>query len=59
MNDNELLTTDEAARLLAMKPQTLRKWRVDGTGPKYVRVGARAVRYTRRALNAYIEESNQ
>lgn len=58
MNDEELLSTAEAARMLALKPQTLRKWRADGTGPKYVRVGSKAVRYRKRALAEYIEESN-
>lgn len=34
-------TTAEAAALLRLKSQTLRKWRMSGEGPKYVRLGRR------------------
>lgn len=36
----ELMTTAQAADLLHLKPQTLRKWRVTGAGPRYIRLGA-------------------
>lgn len=52
MND-ELSTTNEAAWMLAMKPATLRKWRMAGAGPGYVRVGLKAVRYRKKALIDY------
>jgi DNA-binding transcriptional MerR regulator len=35
----ELLSTNEAAKRLRIMPQTLRKWRGQGYGPPYVRVG--------------------
>lgn len=35
----ELLTTMEAAQRLRLNPQTLNRWRRQGTGPAYVRVG--------------------
>ncbi|MGB3974891.1 MAG: helix-turn-helix domain-containing protein [bacterium] len=35
----KLLSTAQAAEFLNMKPQTLRKWRSDGRGPKYQRFG--------------------
>lgn len=34
-----LLTTPQAAAWLNLKPQTLRKWRWQGTGPRFVRLG--------------------
>lgn len=34
-----LLTSPNAARLLGVKPQTLRKWRYQGRGPRFVRLG--------------------
>ena len=34
-----VLTTREAARFLGRQPQTLRKWRVTGVGPRYIRMG--------------------
>ena len=40
----QLLTEAQAADLLALKPDTLRRWRYQGRGPTFVRVGA-SVRY--------------
>lgn len=40
-----LLTTNQVSTVLGLQPATLKKWRVLGIGPKYVRVGRRAVRY--------------
>jgi len=34
-----LLSTAKAAEYLGLRPQTLRKWRVTGDGPPYVRLG--------------------
>ncbi|MDD5307603.1 MAG: helix-turn-helix domain-containing protein [Deltaproteobacteria bacterium] len=38
-NNNELISTAEAARRLGVRPQTLRKWRYLGNGPRFVRIG--------------------
>ena len=37
----QLLTTKQAANRLGLRPQTLRKWRCFGGGPRYVRLGGR------------------
>ncbi len=50
--DHEYLTTDEAAELLRLAAHTLHKWRCDGAGPPYVRVGRRIV-YRRDALREW------
>ena len=34
-----LLTTAQTAALLGLQAQTLRKWRLQGLGPPYVRLG--------------------
>ncbi len=34
-----LLTSPQAAERLGLKPQTLRKWRCQGAGPRFVRLG--------------------
>jgi predicted DNA-binding transcriptional regulator AlpA len=34
-----VLTSWQAAAILGCRPQTLRKWRVLGKGPRYVRLG--------------------
>ena len=44
-----------AADLLGLKPQTLRKWRVTGGGPPYVRLGGR-VAYRRADVDAWIAD---
>ncbi|MBP0445020.1 hypothetical protein J8J14_09530 [Roseomonas sp. SSH11] len=38
---------DEAAeaRRINVSPRTLQRWRADGNGPPYIRVGARRVAY--------------
>ena len=39
------LTEREAAAFLSLAPETLRTWRARRTGPPYVKLGGRAVRY--------------
>lgn len=50
-----LLTTQEAAQLLAISPETLKWWRRRGqrTGPDFIRLGKR-VRYSLQGLNSYL-----
>lgn len=50
-----LLTTAQAAALLGLGPRTLEGLRLRGGGPRYVRLSARAVRYRREDLVAWIE----
>lgn len=59
-SQNDLLTSVEAARLLGMKPTTLRdaRWRGELAGvqpPPYRRIG-RAVRYPRAALDHWLAQ---
>jgi predicted DNA-binding transcriptional regulator AlpA len=42
---SQLLSTAQVSDLLNLQPATLKKWRMLGIGPKYVRVGRRAIRY--------------
>ena len=49
-----LLNETEAARILAMRVTTLRRWRWAGKGPRFVKIGA-AVRYDPADLTAFIE----
>ena len=53
-----LLSTRAAAAYLGLQPQTLRRWRMHGTGPTYIRLGnhARArVGYRERDLVGWLE----
>lgn len=56
MTDTQLLTQSEAAELLRLKPKTLARWRWDGKGPIYRKIGG-AVRYAVQDLENYVEDS--
>ncbi len=51
---SRLVTERDAAELLGVSVRTLQKWRLQGNGPRFVKLG-RAVRYDRRDLEEYIE----
>lgn len=51
----ELLTDVEVATLCGCAVQTLRNMRWRGTGPRFVKLGARMVRYRPDDVRAFIE----
>ena len=53
--DSILIDTAQAARLLRVAPTTLRKWRVSGKGPRYVRLSKVRVFYRREDIEAWVE----
>ena len=42
---SEKLTTVEAAREIGVSVATLKRWRKQGSGPPYLRLGPRIIRY--------------
>ncbi len=50
-----LLTETEVARILGFSVRTLQKWRVRGEGPPFMKVSARAIRYRRSDIKAWVE----
>lgn len=50
-----LLIEQEVAPILRVSIRTLQKWRVNGKGPPFIRVSARAIRYRRNDLDGWIE----
>jgi len=50
---SELLTADQTATFLGVKPQTLSVWRLYKEGPSFVRVG-RLIRYRRSDVEAWL-----
>ena len=46
----------DAAAYVGFKQPTMRKWRREGTGPAYLRIG-RAVRYRIADLDRFLDES--
>lgn len=51
-----MLTTEEAARRLGMKPGTLENWRQQKKGPRFIKLPTGAVRYISEELDAWIRQ---
>jgi len=53
-----LLRETEVAKRLGLAPATLRKWRWEGRGPSFVRVGG-AIRYDPADLRAFMAKGRR
>lgn len=51
-----LLTTEEVADRLRVHPATMRRWRLDGVGPRFLKVGS-VYRYPAHDLESWIAEN--
>ena len=47
------LTTPEAAARLGISDITMRRWRIEGFGPKYLKIG-RSVRYLPEEIDGFL-----
>ena len=56
-HESILLTEKEVAKITGFSVRTLQKWRLTGEGPQFVRVSARAIRYRRCDIDAWIERN--
>ena len=54
VDDDSLLTPPEASRWLRVAVQTLARWRCEGQGPPFVRLGGNRVFYRRDDLEGYV-----
>jgi predicted site-specific integrase-resolvase len=52
MTDRELFDPTDAANYLGLAVQTLSRWRVEGGGPPFLKLGSR-IRYMRSDLEAF------
>lgn len=52
----EWFNTEEAAEFLCLSPRTLKNWRSIGNGPQFVKLTPKAVRYSKKALDAFIND---
>ena len=50
-----LMTEAQAAAFLSLTRRALQAWRVQGRGPQYVKISARAVRYRPEDLERWVE----
>ena len=55
---SQLFKEKEAATVLGIKPGTLRKWRWEGKGPKFFKIGS-SVRYSIEDLQNYIAKARR
>ncbi|WP_017584299.1 helix-turn-helix transcriptional regulator [Nocardiopsis valliformis] len=53
------LTEPEAAHHLRVSPDTLRRWRREGTGPDWHRAGGRLIRYRLTEVDAWVTGSGE
>lgn len=53
-----LLSTMDAAKLLKCHPTTVKRWRRDKTGPRYVRLG-RLIRYRPEDIDTWIDDNQE
>ena len=53
----QLLTSEQAAKVLGLRPQTLTLWRYTRRRPqpRYIRVGTRAIKYRHDDLLAFLD----
>jgi predicted DNA-binding transcriptional regulator AlpA len=52
-----LMGQSTAAEFLGLSPRTLERWRLEGRGPKYLKLGPRAVRYSLASLREFLAAS--
>ena len=53
---SNLLTTEEVAERFRVNPSTVRRWRLDGVGPRHVRIGS-VYRYPLALLDEWIRKN--
>jgi predicted DNA-binding transcriptional regulator AlpA len=54
-----ILRTPQASEYVGLKPSTLEKARLSGEGPRFVRLGGRAVGYDVQDLDAWLDSRKQ
>jgi hypothetical protein len=52
-----LLDTVQVSSILNLQAATVKKWRLLGIGPKYIRVGKRTIRYRLADVKRFITDS--
>ena len=51
-----VLSEDQAAELLGLSVRTLQRFRVDGRGPRYLKLGRKRVAYSESDLSAWLDQ---
>ncbi len=58
MTEPLVIDEEDAAKALGLSPRTLQRWRVEGIGPKYRKLGRR-IGYTEADLREFLERSRR
>ncbi len=53
------LTTVQVANLLQLSPSTLKKWRNEGRGPRWLRLGSRRIRYREADVESWLTQQRR
>ena len=56
---NDLLTPEALGGWLGKTPAALANWRYMGLGPKFIKLGPRAVRYRRQDVEDWLDENTR
>ena len=56
MMSKDMITTKELAAMLGVHCRTIRKWIINGTCPKPIRINARVHRFKRDEISAWMEK---
>jgi len=59
VREPRIIRNAEAAEYLGLRPGTLEKMRARATGPRFVRLGHRAIGYTQEDLDEWIDRRRQ
>jgi excisionase family DNA binding protein len=54
-DEGDLMTEEQVAKLLTVSVSTVKRLRVSGKGPRYIRVSERVVRYRRKDVLDWME----
>jgi len=55
-DDSQALTTKAAAKFLDYSCASLHKWRVEGRGPRFIKISRTSIRYMLKDLKLWLEE---
>ena len=56
--DKLVISEEAAAQMLGLSPRTLQRWRCQGRGPRFTKLGKR-VAYSPAALRTYVEAAQR
>ncbi len=56
---HNFLTPDQLSELLQVPVGVLAQWRCRGEGPKFIKLGGKHVRYSKQALDEYLNDQER